>query len=36
MKKWLFPALLVMLLMAAVGCDQNDIPPSASPRRLTS
>lgn len=24
MKKWLFPALLAVLLLATVGCDQND------------
>lgn len=26
MKKWLFPALLAILLLVAVGCDQNDEP----------
>ena len=31
MKKWLFPALLVALLMAAVGCDKTPPPDQSLP-----
>ena len=31
MKKWLFPALLVALLMAAVGCDKTQPPDQSLP-----